>query len=429
MTSGARLRLSSVFLCTYCLVDKPDSLRSTEHVVGAALGGTWTVADICQECQGKVGREIDEPISKLDWIVARRHRHRIPDRYGRVPPAPVIPGTLEDGAPALNTLTRAGNRLKFLPVERSRSDGSLEITVSVEDEAEYVNKKLERLARANPGYSFEVGSRQKRRIDEVEFSFPFSIARTLWPRFAAKVALNVGRELRGERWLRDEHALVLHELLWARESPLPLPWNPVLPALPQPETAWRSHGWNPPPDHVVLAINGPYGPFVQIVLFGEYTYCVPLGGPELDEQRAWVLHTLARKCERLPAHDLFTRIVADILRAKPTVKEESMAETHVYLTFDGSITDEDRLDFLERLRASFEVVEEGSEVAIVLQIADENMALSRAQDIVRGLCDGTAIEPDLIRRGSRSALARTAPRSTSRRRLPSRFAGSTDQVR
>lgn len=52
----------------------------------------------------------------------------------------------------------------------------------------------------------------------------------------------------------------------------------------------------------------------------------------------------------------------------------------IYLQFDPSISDDDREDFLKRLRHDFEVLEDGGEVRLVLEIADEDMALSRAQE-------------------------------------------------
>ena len=86
-----------MFLCTYCLEQKVDAERSDEHVVGAALGGTWTVNDVCETCQRWAATEIDEPFSQMLWTLEKRHRLRIPDRYGKVPLAPHQDVTLGDG--------------------------------------------------------------------------------------------------------------------------------------------------------------------------------------------------------------------------------------------------------------------------------------------------------------------------------------------
>ena len=53
-----------MFLCTYCLEHKPDSERSEEHVIPAALGGSWTVIDVCETCQEWANREIDRPFNQ-----------------------------------------------------------------------------------------------------------------------------------------------------------------------------------------------------------------------------------------------------------------------------------------------------------------------------------------------------------------------------
>jgi hypothetical protein len=92
-----------MFPCTYCLERKPDSERSEEHVIPAALGGSWTVMDVCETCQEWANREIDRPFNQSLWVLEQRHRHRIPDRYGNVPDAPRVEATVADGRRSRST--------------------------------------------------------------------------------------------------------------------------------------------------------------------------------------------------------------------------------------------------------------------------------------------------------------------------------------
>ena len=104
----------------------------------------------------------------------------------------------------------------------TRSD----ITASVDDEADYIAKNVNRFERDNPGFTWQVAKREFSPHVPLDVTFPFSIPMTLWPRFAVKVALAVGREMYGENWLGSEHGLLLNRLLWDREhkvkmNPLP----------------------------------------------------------------------------------------------------------------------------------------------------------------------------------------------------------------
>jgi hypothetical protein len=205
-----------MFVCTYCLEHKPDSERSEEHVIPAALGGAWTVMDVCEACQERANIEIDRPFTQSLWVLEQRHRLRIPDRYGNVPDAPRLNATVADGRPAIVTLSPGGWELELPPSNRAgEEDGALEIAVSVDDEAEYIAKKIKRFERDNPGFTWKTTKREVSPVVPLDVSFPFSIPMTLWPRFAVKVAVTVGRELHGEQWLRSDHALLLNRLLWA----------------------------------------------------------------------------------------------------------------------------------------------------------------------------------------------------------------------
>ena len=298
-----------MFLCTYCLDHKADSQRSEEHVIPAALGGTWTVMDICKSCQEWANVEIDQPFNQSLWVLEQRRRHRVPDRYGKVPDAPRVEASVADGRKAFVTLNPGGWDLEILPSSRPGEDnGALQISVSVDDEAAYIATKLKRFERDNPGFTWKTAKRELAPHVPLDVRFPFSIPMTLWPRLAVKVALTVGRELYGEDWLRSNHGLLLHRLLWDQERTVRM--NP----LPTKKTIWPVSGWKPPPDHVLMTVDTYGTPMLLITLFGEDTYGVPLGETPPPGGAAWVLHTHERTWERLSADNFIRRIVAATAR-------------------------------------------------------------------------------------------------------------------
>jgi hypothetical protein len=74
----------------------------------------------------------------------------------------------------------------------------------------------------------------------------------------------------------------------------------------------------------------------------------------------------------------------------------TMGEVDVFLTFYPQLPDDDRDEFLRLLRAvnahDFEVTEREGQTCLHFDHADENAALVRTQNLVRGLCDGTSID-------------------------------------
>jgi hypothetical protein len=79
-----------------------------------------------------------------------------------------------------------------------------------------------------------------------------------------------------------------------------------------------------------------------------------------------------------------------------------MDEVKVYLRFDAPLTDEQRGEFMRRLRAvnapDFDLVERDDDIWLEFPEANDRAALTRVQTVVVGLCNGTDIEPSLIGR-------------------------------
>jgi hypothetical protein len=148
-------------------------------------------------------------------------------------------------------------------------------------------------------------------------TFPFSISTTLWPRFAVKVALNVGRELFGQAWLLSEHGSMLHRLLWNEETKIKMK------PLPTGKVPWSGHGYEPGADHVLYVNTGSDGrPMLLISLFGEETYGVPLGDESLPEKTVWLLHVHERSDERISLDEFFRRIITSLPTPHPIGEDQ-----------------------------------------------------------------------------------------------------------
>jgi hypothetical protein len=301
------------FLCTYCLDELLVELREPEHIIGAVLGNDKFVSsDVCGPCNRHAGVYIDQPFADFLWVREQRHRLRIPDRYGKVPPAPVVTGTLDDGTPAAGPLdnTRADG-LRLFPSKHRQPDGSIIYGTGAQDLQEFKAKKLERLKRDNPERNVDMVDLDSRVIENPVLNFEFEMSKTLWPRFGAKLALNIGRELLGPVWLRSPCAAYLHELFWDRPAIAPLPFT-ELEHLPIRAAAEQLNGYKPPPNHVIIVVNTGDGPMMELVLFSEDTYHVPLGGPAIVQETAWILNTHMGSYERMTHQELLRRTVLDI---------------------------------------------------------------------------------------------------------------------
>jgi hypothetical protein len=280
-------------------------------VIGAAIGGTWTVKDICKTCQKWAGEEIDGPFAQTIFLQEKRHRLKIPDRYGNLPDAPTQDVTLVDGRRGRITFKADGNgpELEIFPSRIDLGDGRSTIQISVNQELAYLEKLRQRFEKANPGFTFEVSSREIASHDPVEVTHPITWSLTLWPRFGVKVAMNVGRELWGKNWLTSDHGMLLHRLLWGTETRIKM--NPF------PTTGPISQGLpiENGPDHLLWVNRGPRGePMLLIQLFGEETYGVPLGPSTLPEKTVWLLHVHQGSHEHVTEDEYFHRILMSLPR-------------------------------------------------------------------------------------------------------------------
>lgn len=71
---AAARRASAGTICAYCGLDRLDGKQKPEHPIPAVLDSEIVVFTICNECNRRAGREVDQPF--LDDTVIRMERSR-----------------------------------------------------------------------------------------------------------------------------------------------------------------------------------------------------------------------------------------------------------------------------------------------------------------------------------------------------------------
>jgi hypothetical protein len=273
--------MESRFTCRYCGGSFAPAERTDEHVMPAALGGTWTIQDVCGSCQTYTDRYVDRPFVRALPILEARNHYRIPDRYGAIPPAVRLIGRIEqDGSPAAVTLDRADPQFRMLPVEEWLDKNTIRFGAEAAEYSKHKNLKLARLRKQHNsvedlGEEAHVIERPYVVCDH-ESDKRMKLPADLWARFVAKVALAVGPEEMGETWLQSEAASYLRALLRGQR---PAPLAGFEPPHKQPSALWEGPlgRYYRPPEHVIWPRQNGEAAWIHVVLFGELSYGLPLG--------------------------------------------------------------------------------------------------------------------------------------------------------
>src|SRR5687767_787914 len=81
--------------CIFCRFDKPDHQFSIEHVFPESLGGTLTTADVCKDCNDRLGHSVDTTLTQHKLIQMARMTLGLAGKTGQVP-NPIERGVLRD---------------------------------------------------------------------------------------------------------------------------------------------------------------------------------------------------------------------------------------------------------------------------------------------------------------------------------------------
>lgn len=139
--------------CIFCLEEKTAEEFSVEHVFPDAIGGCFTISNVCRECNSKLGSQVDSKITDNWGILVKRHIHKIKNKDGNIP-SPFVIGETEDGKKVEYVLDKKTGEpigLKIFPKIDIEEDGSgmVKITghfgnVNKEEIAEMINTSLRR---------------------------------------------------------------------------------------------------------------------------------------------------------------------------------------------------------------------------------------------------------------------------------------------
>jgi hypothetical protein len=279
--AGGILMVLCRFRCSYCGNEKEDARRSVEHPLSQSLGGRgWAVREVCDDCNQFAGREVDAPFVRQPWIVWFRHRYDVLDAQRRVPAAPRVVGRLKSsGERVLTVMARGGWYTEPLPQGyTAHGPGPVREELGPEVVLEGTTKRL---------------------IEHPEVEVEWTHDPTLWPRLGAKLGLGFGRELLGASWLDSPCARYLQAVLFSRE-PSPPASHARLATASETVAGSELADLFVPPDHVVWVSNSEHGATLNVVLFGDQRYTVPLGGAVAPEVSAtWVFDTSRHLAERL----------------------------------------------------------------------------------------------------------------------------------
>jgi hypothetical protein len=293
------------FFCPYCGTRRPDNERSLEHPMSQAIGGSgWATRAVCADCNAWTGREIDQPFAGDVLVQACRHRYRVVDKQGRVPPAPRLKGeTVPNGHPVLIELTADGPAITRLPHRIDATDDHERYVTEVDDGDRLLRVRVERLQKQlGPGY--EVHGRVVDVGDaDDEVSVVLSTSALLWPRMGAKLALAFGTEAFGQEWAQSVWADWLRGTLRGGDEPAP---DARLRLRPLPDTLDEADPLRPlsdPPNHVVYLAGGERA-ILMVHMFGIWRYGVPLGVPAPLDAPAWVFDSANGKAAQTTLGEL-----------------------------------------------------------------------------------------------------------------------------
>lgn len=132
--------------CIFCRDEKPE--RATgEHPFSVAIGGSWTIPDVCEDCDNRFGRTYDADLVRFTPIEKRREELQLLGHAGKTPnrlrdalrgPVPVVGGA---GRTLLVSMNERGQvtKTKTIPLAKfcfSRdADGKIVVSLPPENVA------------------------------------------------------------------------------------------------------------------------------------------------------------------------------------------------------------------------------------------------------------------------------------------------------
>jgi hypothetical protein len=313
---------SSSERCWYC--GEQRALSSPEHVIPRALGG-GLVIHVCEGCNARANRSVDEPLARVEDIV--RERAELGLRDPRTNDRVSFSKTLEtpEGLRLHATWSEDGIEARFLPVELPTRDSDVvDLFIDVRDAEEHSRKQAERAAKR--GQRIEQPRSPPTWVENLKPRFAPGQEFTLlargrgrpyppwvWSAASAKVALAclcLGAR-RGFWPPSNIDKLTVHALRMLAFDHLYAPelWTPEeIWSVPQRPLPFDGLAGNLAREEHLFSIRAPgrhaEPPLAQLVLFGQWLIQLPLPGVSIPSSYAWVFSARSRGVVEGPVDDI-----------------------------------------------------------------------------------------------------------------------------
>jgi hypothetical protein len=188
-----------------------------EHAIPAALGSSLTVATVCEPCNARAGKEVDQPFLEDDWVRLHRSQAGIIDprrgRKARGISSPILRGYTEDGDFVRldgDGVPRVGSRIVDL------GDQKFQIRAGSIDEMDRLKRRIERQT------GKKITEEDIKTVStNPRIEFRIVIDTLVWLRETAKIGLAVSSEVYPEAWRSGPDASRLREWLRGEDQLAP----------------------------------------------------------------------------------------------------------------------------------------------------------------------------------------------------------------
>jgi len=202
--------------CPFCGTEKTGPFTD-EHFLADCLGWDLTIR-VCEDCQRRSNREIDDPFARNGPVLIARLALGVQSRRGEIPSLrfPAAVGRTAEGheVPVSSRITRDGVDVRVRSRTEIAEDGKTgSIRGAPEDVPAMIEAARERARRE--GKDLHVVGTSRHLVEDVEGEFPVSLS--LFPRAVAKAALGMACHFLEQDYARTEIADRLRRLMWSSE--------------------------------------------------------------------------------------------------------------------------------------------------------------------------------------------------------------------
>lgn len=266
----AEQRAAAGTICTYCAEPSLTGNQRPEHPIQAAIGSSWRVFTVCDDCQDWASVNIDQPFLDDYFMLELRSRHDIRDQRhgkGRRVASPLLRGHTPEG---LYVVADEEGQPHIRQGRTLPGPGENEFTIIAGDRAEY-ERLLKKLTReqAAAGRTLEFGEPEVFQ-DHPRISGRLTPRPCVWRRAFAKIALAAGSVAYDEDWRTSSDAQLLRRWMFEKDA-LPYDHCPIDSVADGPLEALVE-----PPHHVAFFLRGSSATMLTIVLFGEFATRLPI---------------------------------------------------------------------------------------------------------------------------------------------------------